>query len=100
MANATHDTDHTHGKMEIADQSATFSGFLKLTEWGCVLLIMLLGLLVVAFAMGAGWLPGVAVWAVLGGVLGIIMRMGAGWFALVGVSTVLFGIGGLIALLF
>jgi hypothetical protein len=100
MADATNDDNHVRGEMDISAQRREFSVFLKMTEWGTVLLVMLLGMIVMAFAIGAGWMAGVAVWAALGVLFWAAMKMGPAWMATVIVSTVLFGLGGLIASLF
>jgi hypothetical protein len=98
MAAATDDHDFKHGEMDIDAQKGMFSGFLKVVEWSSVLLAMLLGLLVFAFAMGFGWFAGLAVWVVIGVAAGFLMNLGMAWWLTVIGSTVLFAIGGAIAL--
>lgn len=92
MGQAAH-SDHGGG-MDIADQKATFSGFMAVTVWGSALIVMTVAALVVAFALGAGWFTGVAVYAVLGVLAGAILRLGAAWWASLAVAVVVFLIGG------
>lgn len=98
---AHHDADHgafEHGKMDITAQRGLFNGFLKTTEWSCVMLAMLLGLTVFAFAMGLGWWTGLIVWLVIGVLAGFLMGLGGAWWAFVIGSTVLLAIGGAITM--
>ena len=50
-----------HGNMDISDQKATFHGFMMATVWGCGLIAQSVGLLTLAFAIGAGWWAGFVV---------------------------------------
>ncbi len=93
------ESEHHRGEMDIADQKATFAGFLTVSAWGSALTIMLVALLVVAFAMGAGWFAGVAVWAVIGVAAGVFLSMRAAWWATLVGTTLLMAIGGGIAAL-
>ncbi len=92
MGQAAHG-DH-NGGMDIADQKATFSGFMAVTVWGSALIVMTVAGLVVAFALGAGWFSGVAVYAVLGGLAGLILRLGGAWWASLAVTVAVFLVGG------
>ena len=42
-----------HGNMDISDQKSTFHGFMMATVWGCGLIAQSVGLLTLAFAIGA-----------------------------------------------
>jgi len=84
----------SHGQMDIAQHRATFSGFIKATEWGSALIIASVALLTVALAMGLGWFAGLLAFAAVGIVAGVLLRLGAAWWALVAVSLVVLGIGG------
>lgn len=98
---AAHGSDHgsyEHGHMDIASHKAMFSGFLKVTEWSCVLLAMMLGLTVFAFAMGLGWWTGLIVWLVIGVLAGFLMGLGGAWWALLIGSTVLLAVGGAVTM--
>lgn len=92
MGQAAHG-DH-NGGMDIADQKATFSGFMTVTIWGSSLITMSVAGLVAAFALGGGWFTGVAVYAVLGVLAGLVFRKGGAWWASLAATVVVFLIGG------
>jgi hypothetical protein len=99
---AAHGSDHgsfEHGHMDIAAHKAMFNGFLKVTEWSCVVFAMLLGLIVFAFAMGLGWWTGLIVWVVIGVLAGFLMGLGGAWWAMLIGSTVLLAVGGAVTML-
>jgi hypothetical protein len=87
-----------HDNMDMPAHRAMFSGFLKVTEWFCVALAMLLALTVFAFAMGLGWWTGLIAWFVIGLVAGFAMNMGGAWWGFLGISTVLLAIGGAVTM--
>jgi len=99
MGQAAHsygEGDQSRGAMNIEDQKGTFSGFMAVTLWSSALIAMSVAGLVVAFAMGAGWFTGVAVYAVLGAAIGALMRMdGVWWASLIG-TVIVFLVGGAI----
>lgn len=86
-----HHDDHA---TDLTAHRAMFSGFLKVTEWTCVGLAMMLGLVVLAFAVGLGWWTGLIAWLVIGLAAGSFLKMGGGWWAFLGISTVLLALGG------
>jgi hypothetical protein len=99
---AAHGSDHgsfEHGHMDITSHKAMFNGFLKATEWSCVVFAMLLGLIVFAFAMGLGWWTGLIVWVVIGVLAGFLMGLGGAWWATLIGSTVLLAVGGAVTML-
>lgn len=96
MAQPAHGGEYHHGGMEVADQKATFHGFLIATVWGCGLIAMSVALLTLAFAMGWGWWAGLAAYVVIGAAVGLVFKMGGAWWALLVATTVLFGVGGAI----
>jgi hypothetical protein len=93
-----HTSDYHPGEMDISEHKATFSGFMKITEWGSILTIAGVGLLVFAFAMGLGWWTGLIVYAVICVAAGLILKMGPAWWATTAVSVVLLGLGGAITM--
>jgi hypothetical protein len=97
MGDSTHGGDYDRGHMDISEHKATFSGFMKVTEWGGVLIIGLTALLTVTFAMGLGWFPGLLAFVVIGAVAGFMMRMGAAWWATLIASAVLIGLISVVA---
>jgi hypothetical protein len=90
--------DHTHGAMDIKDHQSTFSGFMKVAEWGSVLTVMSVAFLVFAFAMNLGWWTGLIVYVIIGAIAGAVMKMGGAWWATLAISTVLLGVGGAITM--
>lgn len=96
MGEAAHGSSHgtSHGQMDISDHRATFSGFIKASEWGTVLTVALVALLTVAFAMGLGWFPGLMAFLAIAVIAGLLMRMGAAWWVTIAVATILMTLGG------
>ena len=98
MAEAAH--TGSDGRMDLSEHRATFSSFMKVSEWGTILIVAGVALLTVAFAMGLGWFAGLLTYAAIMVAAGLLMRMSAVWWATVVVSVVLLGIGGGIVGLF
>jgi hypothetical protein len=84
--------------MDLAAHEGMFKGFLKTVEWSSVLLVMLLALIVPAFAIGMGWWSGVIGWVVVGAVAGRVMNMGGAWWATLAGSSVLLIVGGAVVM--
>lgn len=85
-----------HGSMEITDQKATFHGFLMATVWGCGLIAQLVGLLTLAFAIGAGWWAGFVVFVLVGVAVGASFKLSGVYWAVQVALWVLLALGGLI----
>lgn len=85
-----------HGNMDISDQKATFHGFLMATIWGCGLIVQLVGLLTLAFAIGAGWWSGLVVFVLVGVAVGMAFRLSGVYWAVQVALWVLLMLGGLI----
>jgi hypothetical protein len=92
-SSSTHSSAPTSG-MDISDQRGTFSAFMSITVWSCLLIAASVAGLVVAFAMNFGWFPGVMTFAIVGGVGGLLMRMGGAWWATLVVSLIALSLGG------
>lgn len=85
-----------HGNTDIADQKSTFGAFMSATVWTCGLIAQIVGLLTLAFAIGAGWWPGFVVFVLVGVAVGAAFKLpGAYWAAQVAL-WVLLALGGLI----
>lgn len=91
-------SDYHPGEMDISDHKSTFSGFLKVAEWGTVSVIQWVGLATFAFAMGLGWWTGLIVYVVVGAAAGAIMKMGPAWWVTLALTTVALGVGGAITM--
>jgi hypothetical protein len=85
-----------HGNMDIQDQKATFHGFLMATVWTCGLIAQSVGLLTLAFAIGAGWWPGYVVFVLVGVAAGVTFRLSGVYWAIQIALWILMGLGGLI----
>lgn len=90
------DSHGAHGNMDITDQKETFHAFLMASIWGSGLVIQSVALLTLAFAIGAGWWPGLVALVVIGIALGLAFRLSGVYWAVQIVIWVLLGIGGLI----
>jgi len=84
------------GDMNIEDQRGTFQAFLNITLWSCGLIAQAVALLTFAFAIGAGWWPGLFAFVAIGVGLGLFFRMSSTYWAVQIVLWVLLGLGGLI----
>lgn len=86
--------DYTHGGMEIAEQKAMFSGFLRLVVWSCALVGVSLVFLTLHFAVGVGWFTSLGVAFVLGILIGLGLGMKSAWYgSLVGLTVLTAFIG-------
>ncbi|HWA00944.1 MAG TPA: aa3-type cytochrome c oxidase subunit IV [Caulobacterales bacterium] len=93
MAEAAHGAQ---GGMDIRDQKETFSGFVVAGLWTSTHVAQAVALLVLAFAIGAGWWPGVAAVIAIGVGVGLFFRMSGAWWAVQIAQAVLLILGGLI----
>lgn len=85
-----------HGNMDISDQKATFHGFMMATVWGCGLIAQSVGLLTLAFAIGAGWWAGFVVFVLVGVAVGAAFKLSGVYWATQVALWVLLALGGLI----
>ena len=89
-------TTQSTGGMDIQDQRDTFHGFLVATVWVCVHIAQFVALATLAFAIGAGWWAGVAVFIAIGLVAGLVFKMSGVFWAAQVAQWVLIILGGLI----
>ncbi len=85
-----------HGSMDITDQKSTFGAFMMATVWTCGFIAQAVGLLTLAFAIGAGWWAGFVVFVVIGVALGAAFRLSGVYWAVQVAFWVLLALGGLI----
>ncbi len=92
-------SDYVRGEMNIADQKATFGGFISVTVWGSLLTIVSVLYLTLVFAVGIDWLVGLVATAIVGGVLGLALGMKTSWYVTLG-GLFVFGLvcGGIVQL--
>jgi Bacterial aa3 type cytochrome c oxidase subunit IV len=62
---AKHETAHTRGQMDIAEQTATYEAFNVMSKWGSLYIGALVLFLAVWFAAGAGFLTAAVTAAVV-----------------------------------
>jgi hypothetical protein len=85
-----------HGNMDIQGQKSTFHGFLTATVWTCGHIAQVVALLTLAFAIGAGWWPGLVVFVLVGIAVGLTFRLSGVYWALQVAFWILLALGGLI----
>ncbi|OLF81240.1 hypothetical protein AWH62_00770 [Maricaulis sp. W15] len=92
-------SDYVRGEMNIADQKATFGGFIAVSVWGSLLTVVSVLYLTLAFAVGMDWLVSLIAVGIVGGVLGLALGMKTSWYVTLG-GLFVFGLvcGGLVQL--
>src|ERR1700744_6223089 len=70
---AEHATDHTHGEMDIAEQTASFDLFVKVTKWGSLGVAVLVLWATLTFCTSTGF---------IGAVVAALVLLAAGVYAL------------------
>lgn len=97
MANS----NYTRGEMEISDHTGTFSGFMGISKYGAVAIIVMLLFPILTFAANVTWTASLLIAVVLGVVLGIALKFKAQWYAsLIGFAVFLGVVISLLLLLF
>jgi hypothetical protein len=91
--------DYVQGSMEIAEQKATYSGFMVATQWGAALTALIVLFLSLVFAANLPWVACLFGVAALGIVAGLVMRMGGAWYGAVVALTIVGLLSGGIAAL-
>ncbi|MFN7055295.1 aa3-type cytochrome c oxidase subunit IV [Hyphomonas sp.] len=81
--------DYHRGEMNIADQKATWDGFMTGSVWGTLIVTMIVGYATLALAIGMHWAVALGLMAVLGIGGGLFMNLGGRWMATVVVMVVL-----------
>jgi len=75
--------DYTHGEMDIADQTNTWSGFMKASTWGAFIIMLGVAYMTFTLTMHMNWLVALVLCAGAGIVGGLAMGMGGAWVATV-----------------
>ena len=70
---AEHATDHTHGQMDIAEQTASFDLFVKFTKWGSLAVAVMVLWASLQFCTSTG--P-------IGSIVAAVLLLAAGVYAL------------------
>lgn len=76
--------DYTRGEMNIKSQKGTFDGFMAVTLWSSLILIISIFYMTLVFAVGADWMGSLIGVAILGIVLGLLTSMKTAWYVTVG----------------
>lgn len=76
--------DYTRGEMNITSQKNTFDGFIAVSLWTSLVLIVTLLYLTLVFAVGADWMSSLIGVAIVGIVLGLLTSMKTSWYVTVG----------------
>ena len=77
------ESNYTHGEMKIDAQSKMYSGFMKASPWGSLILLISVGYMVFTLSMGMNWLVALALMAGTGIAIGVGMGFGGAWIATV-----------------
>jgi hypothetical protein len=94
-------TNYKRGEMEINDHKGTFSGFMGVSKYGAVAIIVMLMFPILTFAANVAWAASLLVTVILGVVLGVALKFKAQWYAgLIGSAVFLFIMITLLLLLF
>lgn len=83
-------SDYSHGDMNVTEQSRTLSGFLRVTVWSSLVLIVVLLFATLNFAVGMGWFVSLGIAFAVGVLLGLALGMKGAWYATV-VGIAVFG---------
>ena len=95
------DTNYNRGEMDVEDHQETFGGFMTMSVYGGVSIIVTLLFPILIFGVGLSWPVSLLLTVVLGIILGVIMKFAARYYAiLVAVAIALAIILGLVSLLF
>lgn len=73
-------SDYVRGEMNIADQKATFDGFMVVTVWGSLLTAVCVLYLTLVFAVGMDWMGSLLGVTVFGVIAGIALGMRTSWY--------------------
>lgn len=75
------ESNYTHGEMNVEAQSGMYSGFMKASAWGSLILLVSVGYMVFTLSMGMNWLVALVLCAGAGLAIGVGMGFGGAWIA-------------------
>ena len=73
--------EYTRGEMNIESQSGMYSGFMKASMWGAIILLLSVGYMVFTLSLGMNWLIALVLMAGAGIAIGLGMGLGGAWIA-------------------
>jgi|TARA_Y100001947_G_scaffold158020_1_gene169842 hypothetical protein len=74
-------SEYTRGEMKIEAQSKMYSGFMKASMWGAIILLIAVGYMVFTLSVGMNWLIALILCAGAGIAIGVGMGFGGAWIA-------------------
>lgn len=75
--------DYVRGEMNIADQEATWSGFMKVTLWASFIIALMLAYAIFTITMSMPWAVALGLLVIVGIAGGLFMGMGGAWIGTV-----------------
>lgn len=76
-------SEYHRGEMDISAQSSMYSGFMKASAWGALILLISVGYMVFTLSVGLNWLVALIICAGAGLAIGVGMGFGGAWIATV-----------------
>ena len=73
----------TDAYMDMASRRAAWRGFGKATEWGSLLILLIVGYATFTITMHVPWIGAMIGFAVFGIIAGMLLNMGGAWIATV-----------------
>ena len=77
------DDHYVRGEMDISSQESTWHGFMKVTLWSCMIIMLVLAYATFTITMGMHWMVAIGLLAVVGLAGGLLMGMGSAWIGTV-----------------
>ncbi len=81
--------EYHHGEMDISDQASTWKGFLAVSLWSGLIIILSVGYATLAVAVGMNWMIALGIMAAVGIIVGLLLNMGGRWMATVVLLVIL-----------
>ncbi|MEM5515809.1 aa3-type cytochrome c oxidase subunit IV [Henriciella sp. AS95] len=75
------ESNYTHGEMNIDAQSSMYSGFMRASAWGSLILLVAVGYMVFTLSIGINWLVSLILMAGAGIAIGVGLGFGGAWIA-------------------
>ena len=74
-------SDYTRGEMNIEAQSKMYSGMMRASAWGSLILLISIGYMVFTLSIGMNWLVSLILMAGAGLAIGVGLGFGGAWIA-------------------
>ena len=86
MANSS----YKRGEMQIDDHEETFTGFMRMSQYGGAAIVVTVLVPILMFGVNLGWFPSAVIATVLGIIMGVIMKFTGRYYAVLILSAVAF----------